>query len=649
MRKITAGELNKILEEHERWLENEGEGEKADLSEADLGGADLSEADLSEANLIGASLSLADLSGANLCLATLFNADLEGANLSNADLSGAILHCADLINADLSDAALYEAGLNEANLTGANLSQADLEGADLSLADLSGANLRGTDFTGTTLSGANLREVDLCETIHEVATLSGADLSYANLSNLDLSGANLRDATLRGAILHCADLINADLSNADLSQADLGGADLSEADLSEANLIGANLIRVRGLTLEQFSVVKTLYGARLGLERMKQVRKKYPHLLDLHLWLKKVTLRSSYKTLSVSEVQSMPNVSISEKDNCGFFGHSTINHDYNLKTIKGDKVVVDNATGLMWHQSSSDDGIMWVDEVVNEWVEDLNSEEGYAGYNDWRLPTLEEAVSLLESSRKNGALYIDPVFSKINGIWTGDKFKREDGTEVVWDVLFDNGSVSTDLIPYPVRPVRFVYDSDEEPEEEDQEEEEDEEKLSKSKIITLRSSYKTLSVSEVHSMPNVSVRKKEEWGFDGHSTINHDYNLKTAGGDKVVVDNATGLMWHQSGSDNYVVWDEVNEWVEDLNSEEGYAGYHDWKLPTVEEAASLLEANEENGDLCIDPVFSNKQIYIWTGDKTDYGSEAPWIVYFSIGSVSRHHSIHYVRPVRSVE
>jgi len=189
----------------------------------------------------------------------------------------------------------------------------------------------------------------------------------------------------------------------------------------------------------------------------------------------------------------------------------------------------------------------------------------------------------------------------------------------------------------------------EEPEEEDQEEEEDEEKLSKSKIITLRSSYKTLSVSEVHSMPNVSVRKKEEWGFDGHSTINHDYNLKTAGGDKVVVDNATGLMWHQSGSDNYVVWDEVNEWVEDLNSEEGYAGYHDWKLPTVEEAASLLEANEENGDLCIDPVFSNKQIYIWTGDKTDYGSEAPWIVYFSIGSVSRHHSIHYVRPVRSVE
>mgnify|MGYP001429546071 CR=1 FL=1 len=34
-----------------------------------------------------------------------------------------------------------------------------------------------------------------------------------------------------------------------------------------------------------------------------------------------------------------------------------------------------------------------------------------------------------------------------------------------------------------------------------------EEKLSKPKIITLRSSYKTLSVSEVQSMANVSIRE----------------------------------------------------------------------------------------------------------------------------------------------
>jgi hypothetical protein len=44
--------------------------------------------------------------------------------------------------------------------------------------------------------------------------------------------------------------------------------------------------------------------------------------------------------------------------------------------------------------------------------------------------------------------------------------------------------------------------------------------------ITLRSSYKTLSVSQVQSMPNVSIREKHKWGFYGHSTIKHDYSLK---------------------------------------------------------------------------------------------------------------------------
>jgi len=36
MREITAGELSKILKEHKRWLENEDEGEKANLRGANL-------------------------------------------------------------------------------------------------------------------------------------------------------------------------------------------------------------------------------------------------------------------------------------------------------------------------------------------------------------------------------------------------------------------------------------------------------------------------------------------------------------------------------------------------------------------------------------------------------------------------------------
>ena len=108
-------DLKKILDEHLLWLNGEG-GSRADLSFANLRGADLSGADLSFANLRGA-----DLSGANLSNANLSGADLSFANLSNANLFGA-------------------------NLRGANLSDADLRGADLSGANLSNANLSGASM-----------------------------------------------------------------------------------------------------------------------------------------------------------------------------------------------------------------------------------------------------------------------------------------------------------------------------------------------------------------------------------------------------------------------------------------------------------------------------------------------------------------------
>jgi len=110
-------------------------------NKANLSGADLSGADLSRANLFEA-----DLSGADLSRANLYGADLSGANLSGANLYGA----------DLSGANLSGADLSRADLSGANLSGADLSGADLSRANLFGANLSGANLYGANLYGANL-------------------------------------------------------------------------------------------------------------------------------------------------------------------------------------------------------------------------------------------------------------------------------------------------------------------------------------------------------------------------------------------------------------------------------------------------------------------------------------------------------------
>jgi len=114
MKKFTETELAEILRKHTALLNGNNNGERADLSGADLSNADLSGADLRSVELSWAGLSNADLSGADLS-----HADLSGADLSNADLSGT-----DLSNADLS---------------GADLSNADLSGTDLSNADLRNA------------------------------------------------------------------------------------------------------------------------------------------------------------------------------------------------------------------------------------------------------------------------------------------------------------------------------------------------------------------------------------------------------------------------------------------------------------------------------------------------------------------------------
>jgi len=165
-------------------------------------------------------------------------------------------------------------------------------------------------------------------------------------------------------------------------------------------------------------------------------------------------------------------------------------------------------------------------------------------------------------------------------------------------------------------------------------------------LTELRSSYLSLTVSQVQSISNISIRRKKLWGFYGHSTISHEYETKIIGDEKVVVDHATGLMWQQSGSYDYMKRKEVKKWLRGLNRK-GYAGYTDWRVPTVEEASSLLEASEKNGNLYIDTVFDKKQRWLWTGDSCSSGGM--WRVYFDDGYVDWGDvSLLFVRLVRKI-
>ncbi len=173
--------------------------------------------------------------------------------------------------------------------------------------------------------------------------------------------------------------------------------------------------------------------------------------------------------------------------------------------------------------------------------------------------------------------------------------------------------------------------------------------------INLRPYYKIVPLSEIEEIPNIVIReKRENQGFVGHSTISHDYETNIINDDKVVIDHATGLMWHQSGSLKNMSWKRAKKWVTGLN-EKGYAGFSDWRLPTLEEAVSLLEPIEKNGNQLIDTVFDISQSSIWTGDSNVSSAslkmDRAWSVNFNYGLASRNDIMierKKVRPVRVV-
>jgi len=118
---------------------------------------------------------------------------------------------------------------------------------------------------------------------------------------------------------------------------------------------------------------------------------------------------------------------------------------------------------------------------------------------------------------------------------------------------------------------------------------------------------------------------------------------------KVVIDAVTGLMWGQRGSFRAMGIKSARRWVRDLNRRR-FGGYSNWRLPTVEEASSLLERKKWYGDLHVYSVFSADQKEIWTSDIHSEKDEH-FVVSFKKGKLrtpSLFKRKFFVRPVRRV-
>ncbi|MCB0276406.1 MAG: DUF1566 domain-containing protein [Calditrichaeota bacterium] len=137
-----------------------------------------------------------------------------------------------------------------------------------------------------------------------------------------------------------------------------------------------------------------------------------------------------------------------------------------------------------------------------------------------------------------------------------------------------------------------------------------------------------------------------DWHPQGNGCI-HVYEPLHLEGKNLIFDHATGLIWQQSGSErlNYA---DAQKYIDQLNQQK-FAGFDDWRLPTLEEAMSLMEREEKNEGLYINPLFDLQQFYIWTADR--YSASRAWLVGFNYGYCA-HDRVDdfigsYVRAVRS--
>ena len=179
-----------------------------------------------------------------------------------------------------------------------------------------------------------------------------------------------------------------------------------------------------------------------------------------------VHLRSEERAVSVDDAKIMVVTQNFFRANWNASGKG-LAHQYETKALNNALLVIDHATGLMWQRGGSGSPVQGGMKAAQQYVQALNAKK-FAGFDDWRLPTLEEAMSLMTPPEKGqpgevdngeghiikGVDHIDASFeySAAPFLWTSDLQSPTRGWVVYfWDGICDLESVDFNAYVRAVR------------------------------------------------------------------------------------------------------------------------------------------------------------------------------------------------------
>lgn len=268
-------------------------------------------------------------------------------------------------------------------------------------------------------------------------------------------------------------------------------------------------------------------------------------------------------------------------------------------TIRPDGLTaLDNHTGLIWQRApetngdgkvTHDDKLTWEDALKQP--ARLNAAK-FAGFDDWRLPSIKELYSLFDARGTDPGLgdaadqsdlrpFIDSetfpflygdvargsrIIDSQYGSATKYVGKSPRGGDKVFGVNFADGRIKgyDQGMPGGNRRFRFFI---------------------------------------------LCVRGNPHYG-------KNDFNDN---GDGTIFDRATGLVWTKNDSGRPMNWEQALEWAGKANAAK-HLGHDDWRLPNVKELQSLVDytrSPDTSNSPAIDPVFLCSAITNEAG-KPDY-------------------------------
>jgi len=165
------------------------------------------------------------------------------------------------------------------------------------------------------------------------------------------------------------------------------------------------------------------------------------------------------------------------------------------------------------------------------------------------------------------------------------------------------------------------------------------------RIAYWRTRGKILSREDIGNMKNISKIKERGSGVVVYPEPPTTFKLT----ERFATDNAHELMWQRYCSPNLLNWGDAVRYADELT----YFGYSDWRLPTVDEAITLLKgqgSRRESLSKVLKIDKTNKRL--WTVDRKD--DKNAWYIYIfgnksSIGNLTYGKTSKklHVRAVRS--